>query len=78
MSQMAARGLAPRRTPGAVLVARQSSTAYWATAGDTATASVARWACQPRPRACRPARRSASAYFPPSWSASWASLAASG
>ena len=41
ISQMAARGLAPSRTPGADRVARHSWTAYWATAGLTSTDSVA-------------------------------------
>ena len=44
MSQIAARGLAPRRTPGALRLARHNATAYCATLGATSTDSVARWA----------------------------------
>ena len=41
---MAARGLAPRCTPGAIRLARHSATAYSAIDGCTGTDSVARWA----------------------------------
>ena len=74
---MAARGLAPRRTPGADRVARHSPTAYSATAGDTNTDSVAAWASH-QPEVVHTAGKPARATLPACCRASCASLAASG
>ena len=77
MSQMAARGLAPRRTPAALRLARHKVTAYSAMAGVTSTVSVARWASS-HPAAVHTGPSSLRANLPPWWRTSRASVSASG
>ncbi len=77
MSQIAARGLAPRRTPGAPRLARHNATAYSATLDATSTDSVARWAPS-HSWVLHTGRSSPRANLPPPCWTSRASVSASG